>query len=102
MKKAMIMLSIALVASSASAVDAELPGTRSPKPSQSIWQHETLTNGFWGLNDKLADNGIELALGVTQIYQQNAARDVLPAATTSNSQPTSRSCSASKAAASIC
>lgn len=36
-----------------------------------IWQQETLTNGFFGLVDNLAESGIELGLGVTQIYQQN-------------------------------
>lgn len=36
-----------------------------------IWEGETLTNGFFGLNDELADKGIEVALGVTNIYQQN-------------------------------
>ena len=37
----------------------------------SIWQRETLTDGFFGLGDGLAESGIELGLGVTQIYQQN-------------------------------
>ena len=36
-----------------------------------IWQQETLTNGFWGLNDSLSDIGIELGLSATQLYQQN-------------------------------
>lgn len=36
-----------------------------------IWQRETLTNGFGGLNDKLADSGIELGLGWTNVYQVN-------------------------------
>jgi porin len=31
----------------------------------------TLTHGFWGLNDALADYGIEVALGVTNVYQAN-------------------------------
>jgi porin len=39
--------------------------------TDSIWQRETLTNGFFGLGDKLADSGIEIGLGVTNIYQQN-------------------------------
>ena len=34
--------------------------------------HETLTNGFWGLGDRLADYGIEVALGSTNVYQTNA------------------------------
>jgi porin len=36
-----------------------------------LWNRETLTNGFGGLSDKLADKGIEVGLGITQIYQQN-------------------------------
>jgi len=39
--------------------------------SDNIRSRETLTGGFWGLNDKLADKGIEIGLGVTNIYQQN-------------------------------
>ena len=34
-------------------------------------KRESLTNGFWGLNDKLADKGIELCFSATNIYQQN-------------------------------
>ena len=36
-----------------------------------LWGRKTLTNGFFGLNDELADSGIELGLSATQIYQQN-------------------------------
>ena len=36
-----------------------------------LWNRETLTNAFRGLNDKLADSGIEMSLDVTNIYQQN-------------------------------
>jgi len=36
-----------------------------------LWDRETLTDGFFGLNDELADKGIEVGLGVTNIYQQN-------------------------------
>jgi porin len=39
--------------------------------SESIWERETPSDGFFGLNEKLADDGIELAFGVTNIYQQN-------------------------------
>jgi porin len=38
----------------------------------SIWEQQTLTNGFWGLNDQLADSGIDLGFGITSIYQINA------------------------------
>jgi len=36
-----------------------------------IWEQETLTNGFWGLNDSLAASGIEVGFGMTNIYQLN-------------------------------
>ena len=36
-----------------------------------IWERETLTDGFFGLNDELSSRGIEINLGVTNIYQQN-------------------------------
>jgi porin len=39
--------------------------------NESIWKQETLTNGFWGLNDRLADSGIELGFGVNNVYQIN-------------------------------
>lgn len=29
---------------------------------QDIWEQETFTNGFWGLNDSLAASGIESGL----------------------------------------
>lgn len=39
--------------------------------NDSIWKRETLTNGFGGLNDKLADSGIEFGGGLTAVYQTN-------------------------------
>ena len=39
--------------------------------SGDLLERDTLTNGFWGLNDPLADQGIELGIGVTSIYQRN-------------------------------
>jgi len=36
-----------------------------------IRQRQTLTNGFWGLNDRLEDKGIDVSFGLTNIYQQN-------------------------------
>ncbi len=36
-----------------------------------FWERETLTNGFWRLDDRLTDSGIEIGLGVTNIYQAN-------------------------------
>jgi len=39
--------------------------------NDSIWERETLTGGFWGVNDELADKGIELGFGITSMYQTN-------------------------------
>lgn len=47
-------------------------GSQSAATNNSIWNRDSLTNGFWGLSDKLADNGIEFGLGVTHVYQINA------------------------------
>lgn len=50
---------------------AELSTIEETNDANGIWQREILTNGFLGLGDKLADSGIEIGLGVTNIYQQN-------------------------------
>jgi len=42
-----------------------------PHASHHIRARETVTDGFWGLNNRLADSGIEVGLGATNIYQQN-------------------------------
>lgn len=39
--------------------------------NDSIRERQTLTNGFWGLNEELADKGIELGFGITNVYQAN-------------------------------
>jgi porin len=39
--------------------------------NDSIWQRETLTNGFYGLGDSMAARGIDITLSATQIYQQD-------------------------------
>ena len=36
-----------------------------------IWQRDTLTGGFWGVNDALEPSGIDFAFGLTSIYQRN-------------------------------
>ena len=36
-----------------------------------IRERQTLTNGFWGLNDELADSGIEAGFSMTNVYQAN-------------------------------
>jgi porin len=37
----------------------------------SLMERDALTNGFWGLNDRLQPVGLDLSLSTTQIYQQN-------------------------------
>jgi len=39
---------------------------------RSLRERQTLTNGFFGLGDSLADRGIDVGLGATRIYQHNA------------------------------
>lgn len=36
-----------------------------------FWRCASPTNGFWGLNDTLADSGIEIGAGLTSVYQVN-------------------------------
>ncbi len=36
-----------------------------------FWKCANSTNGFWGLNNKLAPSGIEVGLGFTTVYQTN-------------------------------
>jgi len=36
-----------------------------------FWHCASPTNGFWGLNDQLADSGIELGFGINNVYQVN-------------------------------
>ncbi|MHC4529365.1 MAG: carbohydrate porin [Planctomycetota bacterium] len=39
-------------------------------PQGDFWTRDTLTDGFWGIADGLADQGIEVGFGITEIYQQ--------------------------------
>ena len=64
MKEARILLSAVMLLGSVGICHAE-------DEENNLWNRETLTNGFFGLNDELADKGIEVGLGVTNIYQQN-------------------------------
>ena len=36
-----------------------------------LWSRNTLTKGFYGINDSLADSGLEFGLGMTYVYQAN-------------------------------
>lgn len=58
-------------------VDGALSQANSSEPANEnqicpVWRQESLTNGLFGLGDRLAESGIELGLSATQIYQQNA------------------------------
>ena len=64
MNKIRILLSAVMLLSLAGICRAE-------REENDLWNRETLTNGFFGLNDKLADKGIEVDFSVTNIYQQN-------------------------------
>jgi len=62
---------MALILGAASLVWAAEPDLLNSGDPDSLGRRDTLTDGFWGLNEQLADVGMELALNVTQIYQSN-------------------------------
>ena len=64
MNRTRILLSVVVLLSWAGICQAQ-------NEESDLWERETLTNGLFGLNDELADKGIEVGLGVTNIYQQN-------------------------------
>jgi carbohydrate-selective porin OprB len=69
--RARILLSAVAILSVANFVCADQPDLEKAEDAPSLWRQQTLTDGFWGLSDQLDDVGMELALSVTQIYQQN-------------------------------
>ncbi len=71
MSRTRIVVSIMLLLSVVNLSRAESTKPEELANHSNIWQRQTLTDGFFGLNDELADNGIEIGLGVTNIYQQN-------------------------------
>ncbi|MHC4842370.1 MAG: carbohydrate porin [Planctomycetota bacterium] len=44
---------------------------KAEEETNNLWERDSITDGFWGLNDALKDDGIELSFSLTQIYQQN-------------------------------
>ncbi len=56
------MLVVLLLAASAAA---------SPAENQNLLERDSITDGFFGLNDELAEHGIEVGFAVTNIYQAN-------------------------------
>jgi len=71
MSRVRIFVSVVLLLGAANLSRADNAKSEKTDYPGNIWQRETLTNGFFGLGDGLAESGIELGLGVTQIYQQN-------------------------------
>jgi porin len=43
-----------------------------PEQTDNVWSKERLTDGLWGLNNQLTDDGMEIGLSITSIYQINA------------------------------
>ncbi|MHC4756975.1 MAG: carbohydrate porin, partial [Planctomycetota bacterium] len=70
MKTTKILLSIAIVLSIAGFASAEASDDGS-KVVYDFWRCASPTNGFWGLNDYLAPSGIEIGLGLTNVYHAN-------------------------------
>ena len=62
-----ILFGIAILFSFASVVTAEESGSE----IMDFWKCASPTNGFWGLNDSLADYGIEAGFSINNIYQIN-------------------------------
>lgn len=71
MTKKGTLLSLVLLSTLTNLLRADNTESKQADPAHSIWQQETLTNGFFGFNDELAESGIELALSATHIYQSN-------------------------------
>jgi len=71
MNRTLISLNIVLLFSLATFVHAEQRGSEQTNSAPNICRQQTLTDGFFGLDDTLADTGIELELSTAQIYQQN-------------------------------
>jgi porin len=70
MRIALLMLFVLFA--SAAAVRAADPNSSFDQCLKRLCQRETLTNGFFGLNEALENNGFELALTLTTVYQQDA------------------------------
>ena len=68
---AKIGLSVVLSLSLVNLTRADDAGPEGAGCLRNIRERQTLTKGFFGLGDDLADGGIGLGLGATRIYQQN-------------------------------
>ncbi|MHC4693080.1 MAG: carbohydrate porin [Planctomycetota bacterium] len=64
-------LALLVVLSIATHLRAESTAIEKNNENASIWERQTFTNGFFDYRDRLAESGIKVDLGVTNIYQQN-------------------------------
>jgi len=71
MNRTLISPGIVILLSLAAFVRAEHREAEQADSARNIYQQQTLTDRFWGLDDALADTGMELELSTTQVYQQN-------------------------------
>lgn len=71
MNRTRIVVSIVLLLNIVNLSKAESTKPEESADHSNIWQCQSLTNGFFGLNDELEDKGIEVGLGMTSIYQAN-------------------------------
>lgn len=71
MDETRIVVSVVLLFSLANVSPAGSAEGEQANGPDNIRQRETLTNGFWGLNDRLEDKGIKVDFGLTNVYQQN-------------------------------
>ena len=70
MNKTQAVLIVMLVLALVSSGYADESGENS-KIVADFWKCASPTDGFWGLNEKLAPSGVEIGLGVTNVYQTN-------------------------------
>jgi len=61
MKKVIVLVMILVFCGHTSAIHRGEP----------LWKREALTEGFFGLNEKLAESGLEVGFSITNVYQQN-------------------------------
>jgi len=70
MSRTKTVLSVCFLLGLAAVGQADESGDNS-KIVTDFWSCASPTDGFWGLNDKLAPSGIEIGLGLTTVYQAN-------------------------------
>ncbi|MFB0553281.1 MAG: carbohydrate porin [Phycisphaerae bacterium] len=71
MNRTTVFLSVMLLLSVVNVSGVESAELKKSNLACNIWERETLTDGFFGLCERLSDSGIEACFGVTNIYQQN-------------------------------